>query len=44
MRKKDLLGSTLIDIEEFLVGMDEKSFRGKQIFQWIKKGSKISIK
>ncbi len=40
MRKKDLLSLTSMDIEEFLVGMGEKRFRGKQIFQWINKGIK----
>lgn len=40
MRKKDLLSLTSMDIEEFLVSMGEKRFRGKQIFQWINKGIK----
>ncbi|QUH21686.1 23S rRNA (adenine(2503)-C(2))-methyltransferase RlmN [Alkaliphilus sp. B6464] len=40
MEKKDLLSLTLTEIEELLVSMNEKKFRGKQIFQWINKGIK----
>lgn len=40
MDKKDLLSLTLPEIEETLVKMGEKKFRGKQIFQWVNKGIK----
>ena len=29
-----------MEIEEFLIDMDEKKFRGEQIFQWVNKGVK----
>lgn len=40
MGKKDLLSLTLADTEELLINMDEKGFRGKQIFQWVNRGIK----
>lgn len=40
MKKKDLLSLTLTEIEELLVNMNEKKFRGKQIFEWVNKGIK----
>lgn len=40
MEKRDLLSLTLAEIEELLVSMGEKKFRGKQIFQWINRGIK----
>jgi len=40
MQKKDLLSLTLSEIEELLVSMDEKKFRGKQIFEWVNRGVK----
>ncbi len=40
MAKRDLLSLTLMEIEEFLIDMDEKRFRGEQIFQWVNKGVK----
>lgn len=33
--KMDLLSMELFEIEEFLSSIGEKSFRGKQIFQWL---------
>ncbi len=40
MKKKDLLGLTLAETEEFLVEMGERKFRGEQIFEWVNKGIK----
>lgn len=40
MDKKDLLSLTVDEIEELLISMNEKKFRGKQIFEWINKGVK----
>ncbi len=40
MDKKDLLSLTMGEIEELLISMNEKKFRGKQIFEWINKGIK----
>ncbi len=40
MDKKDLLSLTVEEIEELLISMNEKKFRGKQIFEWINKGVK----
>lgn len=40
MEKIDLLSLTLEGIEEVLVNMGEKKFRGKQIFEWTNRGSK----
>lgn len=38
--KIDLLSLTLADMEEFLLSIGEKSFRGRQVFQWVNKGVK----
>jgi len=40
MEKKDLLSLTRLEIEELLIHMGEKKFRGKQIFEWVNKGVK----
>jgi len=40
MKKKDLLSLTRVEIEELLIHMGEKKFRGKQIFEWVNKGIK----
>ena len=37
MEKIDLLSLTLEEVENLIVSLGEKKFRGKQIFQWVKK-------
>ena len=40
MEKIDLLSLTLEEVENLIVSLGEKKFRGKQIFQWVNKGVK----
>ena len=35
MDKIDIKSKNLEELEEFLVSIGEKAFRGKQVFQWI---------
>ncbi len=35
LEKIDILSLTLDELEQIIVGMDEKKFRAKQIFQWL---------
>ena len=33
--KENLLGMSLQEMEKFFISMDEKTYRAKQVFQWI---------
>lgn len=43
MEKKDILSLTLKEIEEELVALGEKKFRGKQLYEWLHKKRVVSF-
>ena len=43
MEKKDILSLTLKEIEEELVALGEKKFRGKQLYEWLHKKRAVSF-
>lgn len=43
MAKKDILSLTLKEIEEELIALGEKKFRGKQLYEWLHKKRAVSF-